>query len=61
MDFIIETSKEFSRDHRLVVLTIGAATDVASAILKDPGIVDRIEVVGVAHGAREPGYWLKRK
>jgi len=22
---------------------------------------DRIEVVAVAHGAREPGYWLKRK
>jgi plasmid stabilization system protein ParE len=22
---------------------------------------DRIEVVAVAHGAREPGYWLQRK
>lgn len=22
---------------------------------------DRIEVVAIAHGAREPGYWLKRK
>jgi purine nucleosidase len=58
VDFIIETSKEFSRDHRLVVLTIGAATDVASAILKDPGIVDRIEVVAMgfrnlAEGGKE--------
>jgi plasmid stabilization system protein ParE len=24
-------------------------------------LADRIEVVAVAHGAREPGYWLKRK
>lgn len=47
VDFIVETSKKFSSDHRLVVLTIGAATDVASAILQDPGIVDRIEVVAM--------------
>jgi inosine-uridine nucleoside N-ribohydrolase len=58
VDFVIETSKEFSRDHRLVILTIGAATDVASAILKDPGIVDRIEVVAMgfrnlAEGGKE--------
>jgi inosine-uridine nucleoside N-ribohydrolase len=58
VDFVIETSKEFSRDRRLVVLTIGAATDVASAILKDPGIVDRIEVVAMgfrslAEGGKE--------
>ncbi|HTA93747.1 MAG TPA: type II toxin-antitoxin system RelE/ParE family toxin [Polyangiaceae bacterium] len=24
-------------------------------------LADRIEVIAVAHGAREPGYWLKRK
>jgi plasmid stabilization system protein ParE len=24
-------------------------------------LADRIEVVAIAHGAREPGYWLKRK
>ncbi len=47
VDFIIETSKNFSSDHRLVVLTIGAATDVASAILKDPTIVNRISVVAM--------------
>ena len=22
---------------------------------------DRIDVIAIAHGAREPGYWLKRK
>lgn len=47
VDFIIQASKNFSRDRRLVVLTIGAATDVASAILQDPGIVDRIAVVAM--------------
>jgi inosine-uridine nucleoside N-ribohydrolase len=47
VDFIIETSKRFSKTNRLSVLTIGAATDVASAILKDPGIVDRITVVAM--------------
>jgi purine nucleosidase len=47
VDFIIETSKRFSKDHRLVVLTIGAATDVASAILLDPTIADRISIVAM--------------
>jgi purine nucleosidase len=45
--FLIDTSKPYSKDHRLTVLTIGAATDVASAILEDATIVDRIEVVAM--------------
>lgn len=58
VDFIIETSKQFSQQNRLVVLTIGAATDVASAILKDPGIAERISVVAMgfkslAEGGKE--------
>src|ERR1044072_6204515 len=40
--FLIEQSKGFSEQHRLTVLMIGAATDVASAILMDPTIVERI-------------------
>lgn len=24
-------------------------------------LADRIDVIAIAHGAREPGYWLKRK
>ena len=24
-------------------------------------LADRIEVLAIAHGAREPGYWLKRR
>lgn len=47
VDFIVETSKRFSKDHRLAVLTIGAATDVASAILQDSSITDRISVVAM--------------
>lgn len=43
--FLVDTSKRFSRDNRLTVLMIGAATDVASAILTDPTIVDRIRVI----------------
>jgi inosine-uridine nucleoside N-ribohydrolase len=45
VDFIIEASKPFSAENRLRVLTVGAVTDVASAILLDPSIVDRIEVI----------------
>jgi inosine-uridine nucleoside N-ribohydrolase len=45
VDFLIKESRPFSKDNRLTVLVIGAATDVASAILKDPTIVDRIRVV----------------
>ena len=47
VNFIVETSKRFSKENRLAVLTIGAATDVASAILEDPGIVERISVVAM--------------
>lgn len=47
VDFILQTSKRFSKKERLVVLTIGAATDVASAILEDPSIADRISVVAM--------------
>ena len=45
VSFLIETSKPFSRSNRLDVLVIGAATDVASAILTDPSLVDRIRVI----------------
>ena len=45
VNFLIETSRRFAKDNRLTVLMIGAATDVASAILTDPTIVDRIRVI----------------
>ena len=43
--FLIETSRKFSRDARLTVLAIGAVTDIATAILTDPTIADRIRVI----------------
>lgn len=53
-DFIVEESRKFGKDNRLVVLTIGAATDVASAILQDPTIVDRIRIVAMAFTNSSP-------
>jgi purine nucleosidase len=47
VDFLVASSKRFSSARRLTVLTIGAATDVASAILEDPSIVQRIRVVAM--------------
>ena len=44
-NFLIETSKKFSSESRLTVLAIGAVTDVATAILMDPGIVNRIRII----------------
>ena len=49
-EFLIATSRRFSPDHRPNVLTIGAATDVASAIVQDPTIVNRIRIVAMAFG-----------
>jgi len=43
--FLLETSRRFSKENRLTVLMIGAATDVASAILTDPTIVERVRVI----------------
>lgn len=43
--FLVEQSKRFSPTERLNVLIIGSHTDVASAILSDPSIVQRIRVV----------------
>jgi purine nucleosidase len=52
VDFIVKTSKRFSKENRLAVLTIGAATDLASAILEDPTVVERINVI--AMGFKNP-------
>lgn len=46
--FIVEQSRQFSAEHPLNVLVIGAATDIASALLLDPTVADRIRVVAMA-------------
>lgn len=59
VDFLLKQSKEFNQQNRLTVLTIGAATDVASALLLDPTLADRIRIVAMAfensgpHGGEE--------
>lgn len=46
--FLVETSQSFSAERRLNVVVIGAATDLASALLIDPTMADRIRVVAMA-------------
>ncbi len=48
VDHLIRLSKEFSPERRLLVLAFGPATDIASAVLIDPAVVGRIEVVALA-------------
>lgn len=43
--FIVETSKNYSSSNPLYICAIGAITNVASAILMDKTIVDRIAVI----------------
>ncbi len=51
VDFLIETSKKYSRSSPLYILATGAATNIASAILSEPSIVDRICVVWLGGAA----------
>lgn len=46
--FLIESSKGHSKDTRLTIVMIGAATDVASALLIDPSWADRVRIVAMA-------------
>ena len=50
VDLLLRVSRDFSQSRRLIVFTIGASTDVASAILKDPSISNRITVVAMGFG-----------
>ncbi len=47
LEKLLQLSRGFSSSHRLVVFVTGAATDLASAILKDPSICDRVSVVAM--------------
>ena len=42
---LIELSKNYGGDNRLYVIAIGAITNIASALLADPSVKDRITVV----------------
>lgn len=45
VDFIVKASRLYSPRNRLLILTIGATTDVASAFLTDPSIDNRVEIL----------------
>ncbi|MBX6314823.1 MAG: nucleoside hydrolase, partial [Isosphaeraceae bacterium] len=47
VDLLIEQARGHAPDDRLVVLVLGAATDVASALLVDPTWADRVEIVAI--------------
>lgn len=42
---LIELSKEYSKDNPLTIIAIGCITNIASAIILDPSIVNRIRIV----------------
>jgi len=46
-DFIAALSRNFTSERRLTVLSIGAATEIASALLLDPSAAERIEIVAM--------------
>ncbi len=47
VDFLIEQAKGRTPDSRLTVVVLGAATDVASALLTDPSWADRVKLVAM--------------
>ena len=55
VDLLLGLSRTFSESRRLVVFVIGAATDVASAILKDPSLTKRVAVVAMGFDAWPAG------
>ncbi len=54
-DFLLAQSRGFTPEHPLTVLVIGAATDVASALITDPTLGQRIRVVAMAFRSLGPG------
>lgn len=47
VQFLRDSACGFSPDNRLTVLVIGAATDAASALLLDPTLAERMEIVAM--------------
>ncbi|MEK6398107.1 MAG: nucleoside hydrolase [Terriglobus sp.] len=52
--FLVEQSRGFTSQNRLTVLTIGAATDTASALMLDPTLADRIRIVAMGFNNLQP-------
>jgi len=45
VDFIIETAKSYSPEHKLVLIPVGKLTNVALALMKEPSIIPNLRVV----------------
>lgn len=56
VDFILAKSRDHSPADRLVILVLGAATDTASALLTDPTLGDRAEIVAMGFDAWPGGH-----
>lgn len=56
VNYLIEESKNYNKEKRLYVVGIGAITNVASAIIKEPDIVDRICIVWL--GGASFDWWI---
>jgi len=55
-DFIVEQARDHTTSDRLGVLIIGAATDVALALLSDETLGDRIEIIAMAFDGWPTGH-----
>lgn len=54
-NFLLEQSRGFTKDRRLIVLVLGAATDAASALLIDPSWGDRVRIAAMGFNDRVKG------
>ena len=52
---ILAEAEGFGSNNRLTVLAIGAVTDVASALLLDPTLIERVEVLAMGYNAWPAG------
>lgn len=55
VDFMVKTARQYSATHRLAIFTIGAATDVGSAFLADPGLENRVEILSMGFNSWPKG------
>ncbi|GIV16251.1 MAG: hypothetical protein KatS3mg022_1686 [Armatimonadota bacterium] len=55
IEFIIETARRHTPSRPLTLLTIGAATDAASALLLEPSLAERVQMVSMAFHSVEGG------
>jgi purine nucleosidase len=55
VDFLVEQARGKTAENRLTVVVLGAATDVASALLTDPTWADRVSIVAMGFNGYPQG------